>query len=768
MMVDERSNLVSAEVMAKLRGLRRRLRGRLAVEGLCRLVMVCVVWGAVSLGLDCLFRLERPLRGLMLAGGVGVLLAVLWRCLVGPMLVRMSLAEMAKLVERRFGVLEDRLLSALEMAGSPPAAVSGAMLRRMAEQANECAGRLRFGEVVETRRLLRVGLAAFAGVLLVGFFSGFRPAVAGLWWERNVLLRSIDWPQETYLSVYVLGANGRVEELFVSRADGTVESVRETVEVLRGGELDVVVAAGGRVLPDSVVLHAWFPSMGQTESRLERLGGPEAEALAERLGRSGVAVYRKRFEPVREALRFHAEGGDDRRDGRREHRVVLVDPPGLEGMELSVTPPAYMRGRPTLLGGIRGVVSVPLGSRLGLVGQASKDLRSAGLLLDGQSAGQVRIEPDGQGRPRRVICSVAILGENRSTSRKLAVRLEDRDGWRNVRGEQLLVQVQPDVVPSVVLRSFGVGPNKISPRARIGLEALGRDDHGVAEVAVRYRLERPGQGESASPPAEVAWTTVGEVFSSLEPKSQQAVRRELDIEPLKLPLETRVYVCAEVADGLPGSFGGPGRGRSGTLTLRVVSVEELLAELITRQKQARMTFFQSTAEQKLLLGRCEQVLRDVRQGRAGPDVQRKLSEAMTRLQDVISDVQKVGADYATVADELEFNRIGQAGEIVAMREEVVDPLDALAERLRSSSAELQGMRNVETAEELIGRAEGLVTEQGVIGQEMDRLLKRMQRLENRLDLAHRLEGLLKMSVELEALLRKRLQQQAEDLFDPQD
>ncbi len=781
-MTDASNTMLSPRIAGKLRSLRRLLRGRLAAEGFCWVVVACVVGWAVSLGLDYGFRLDRTLRGII-SGlcGLGIL-TVAGRWLVGPMLVGMPLRDVALLVEGRYGQLEDRVISALELTPSAAesAGMSAAMVDRVAAQADALAGGLSFGRVVEKRRLRRSVVGAVVALTVLISAATTLPGVMRLWFERNVLLAEIDWPQRTYLSVYATGPGDRLDPMFVSAEDGTIERAGGSVNVLRGGRFDVVVVARGEELPERVVLHALYPSMGRTESRLERLP-PEAAGWAlDRLGlpAGSSAVYRKRFDPVREAMTFYATGGDDRRDGRQPHRVRLVDPPGLERMTLAVTFPAYMkRSGPTVLEGIRGLVSVPLGARLELSGRARKELASASLRVDGERAGAVRIEPDEAGANRRVVCSLEVFGENEPQTRKLAVLLEDVEGWRNERGEQLLLQVLPDQPPSVVLRSSGVGTNKISPRARIPLRALAQDDHGVGAVRVLFRIEPPDEAtavpdSATTGPAEsgaeddVGFRLVGEATEGTGEQAELTVERELDIQPMGLPLDTQVHMRAEVADLLPARFGGPNTGRSGTLTLRVVSVEELLAELVTRQKKARMAFFQSANQQKLVQGRCEQVAEEARQGKAGAEPRRRIVDAITRLQDIVNDAQKIAADYGAVADELEYNRLAQPVEVEALREEIVEPLGDLAGQLRGSSAELQGLLDVEGPEALADGSGRAVQTQQDIAETMEGILKRMQRLENRLDLAHRLEGLLKMSIELEAMLQKRLERKAEDIFDP--
>ena len=200
----ERNELVPAEIRGKLHALRRALSARLTLEGLAWTALALVALVFVTMGLDYLFRLERELRGIIMALAVAGVGAVVWRQLIRPLRVPMDISELAVLVERRFRQLGDRLVSAVDFSrrsDTEAVGLSATMVRRMADEAQALSLPLRFQDVVERRGIFRTwSLAGCALGLLLGF-GIWQSDLLGRWFQRNVLFADVSWPQETYLTV---------------------------------------------------------------------------------------------------------------------------------------------------------------------------------------------------------------------------------------------------------------------------------------------------------------------------------------------------------------------------------------------------------------------------------------------------------------------------------------------------------------------------------------------------------------------------------------
>ena len=403
---------------------------------------------------------------------------------------------------------------------------------------------------------------------------------------------------------------------------------------------------------------------------------------------------------------------------------------------------------------------MPIGTTLHIQGETNKDLAEAVLTLDGKPGPALRVSNDEQGRPRLISGSWAIGGQNEQRRVALAIGLKDSDGYGNPLAGQFVVHVEPDRAPETTLRSAGVR-DVVAPTARIPLLAEATDDHGVAEIALAYRSQVP-----AKEGAEPVWTDEKSVGppaksdSTAEPTLRS--ERELDIEPLKLPVGTVVVVESTVRDHLPESLRGPNTVHGEPLKFRVVTGETILGYAVSKQREVRVEFFEAMAQQVRARGRADTLAADAKQGK---DVRPELKTAEAMQAGVREETRRVAASLADVATELELNRVGKSEDVADLRTRVVEPLVRLGRSMDEIMTMLRDAR--EAPQETIAATLAKVsTLQGDALTQMDAILKAMRKMENRVELARRLEGLLKMAVELEVLLDKRAKKGTESLFDP--
>jgi len=336
------NELLDWEIRRKLAALRRTLRRRLAGEGLGWIVLGLVAVVFVSFGLDRLFHLAVGLRVAVLAACLGGVVYVAGRFLVRPMRVPMRRDQVALLLEDRYRCLGDRLISAIQLSDAPPSSGSPAMIRKMAAEANELARPLDIRAVVDARGLRRALVLAAAAVALLLALGIWQGEMLGLWFRRNLLLADEPWPQRVYLTV--LG---------------------DDFHVIRDENLPVEAVLEERSeLPEHVTLHATLPSVGATQVKMKAVPGDPRR-------------YRHVFERVTEPFEFYVIAGDDKRDERRPHRVIVVQRPSLTAVDWTFEPPQYLPGA---LAPLRGQ-GVPVGSTITLSAAATKDLRPGGARL---------------------------------------------------------------------------------------------------------------------------------------------------------------------------------------------------------------------------------------------------------------------------------------------------------------------------------------------------------------------------------------------------
>lgn len=648
------SDLVRQDVRGQLAALKLKIQGRLMFEGVAWVVLALVAAVFVTLGLDYALRLDRLLRGLLMLAAAGGLAAVVWRQMIWPLRVTMNDEDLALLVERRYGQLGDRLISALQFskARDLPPGTSLAMIAQVGVEANELARKLPFEQVVERENLRRRLMLALCATVMLAGFSVWQGGTMGLWFKRNILFQDAAWPQDTYLKV--------------SHPRGLHDFT-----VLRGDDLAVKVIADVRpgtdepsIAPPYVVFHAYYSSVGATEERVDV--NPDGR------------TYEKRFQAVSEEFRFYVTGGDDSRDKAKFHRVLLIDPPAMKDIEYSVTFPHYMgRSSAGKFDPVQGVLAVPLGGEVTFRATATKDLAAARMLLDDQSVGDMKIGPANPSDKRTVQGGFVVSGANKLAQRMLRFVLTDTDGYDNRRGQQLMIQVQPDLPPTVDFKTYGVGTN-VTFNAEIPARIAARDDYGVAAARVGAILVRKATTQAASQPAPgpartpatqatQAWGQMNDLDPAPDGRKDFKGEHRVDLEKLiaRPGVGDVIAVAAEVQDTMDSSLGGPNK-KTATLELKIVPSTEVEAGLVKRTDDLLLEFAQAILVQQTCVEKTDAASQETDANR----MRMYLSESSAGQTAVGTQCAKASEQLQSVLLEMQCNRVFTADEATRMKDAI--------------------------------------------------------------------------------------------------
>jgi len=719
--------LVHSSVRGKLRRLGLALRVRLLGEALAWLATAVVALVLVTLAFDYLLHLNRYQRGIVMLLAVSGLVWIVWRELIAPLCVRLGEEDLALLIESRHHGLADRLISAIQFERRPAAGegLSGAMVRRMAAEANEMAGVMDVRGIVERRGLLRsAGLAACAIALLAGF-ALWRGDLLKLWLARNVAFADVPWPQKNYIDV----------------------SGGPDFAVVRGSDLSIsVLAEPDSVAPSYVTLHSRYRSVGMTQERIE----PTA---------AGSGVYVKTFQAVSEPFEFYVIGGDDERDKRRPHRVSVIEPPDLNDVTFTVQYPAYMNRQAMSFEGGHGALGAPAGSVISLVAEANKDIESARMILNDQAVGHMRIGTIAAAgsqtpRPRRLVGTFAVTGVSRAEAMTLRFDLVDTDGYASRRGVQYLIQVMPDISPSVSLGVEGLGGN-VTPMAALPLRIGVKDDNAVGRLQAAIEVA----GLDPQPDAiEVALD--GPLRRELD------IRADVDLRPLNLTPGRIVRVRAEATDTLPPRLGGPNVAVSEARAFRIVTPEELMGEMVRRQKELRMEFVETISSQESSAAKTATAAQLLAGGASAEDVAAQLGLAGQMQGDVAARCAKVADAMAAIVLEMRYNRLADEAQYRSITEGVITPLGELAEPMSQVVAALNGTRGVQDGQALIEQVREIAAVQQTLLKHMEDILDNMQKVESRQELANELRVLIKWSEQLLESIEAKQEQELTGVFGP--
>jgi hypothetical protein len=678
-------------VLAGLRALRRKIAAAIALDGASRCFTALFAAVATSLFLDRVFELETAARAAILLASLAGLGWVVRRHLVARLAAPPSDDSLAVAVEARFPELGDRLITAVQLAREGDPARRG-MSPQLAEDAiravHEPLRRVALSAIIARRRLAQRLLVGGGALALLAIGAAADPETARIWFRRNVLLRGERWPRETRLLVDPALFPGGV------------------ARIVRGSDIAVVARSVGKVHPEKVRI------------RFRDSEGHEDDALMKT--ELETRTFRHEFREVAFPLRFRLEGGDDVTD---EYRVELVAPPEAVDVELSVSFPEYAERPPRPHDLAAGDPEVLAGGALSIRGRSTKPLAEARLVL-------------GEREETALPCTLlagdrfeASVAPEKTTL--LGIRLRDTDGLSNPSlAPRFLVRVVPDRAPRVRLKLRGVGA-MVVPAATVPFEVRIRDD--VKAVAALLEAVKSAEEGAAEP-----------MRMPFDPSRLGADAVDLDgaLELLSLQLAPGAFLTLYAA-ATDNARPEPHEGRSEPVSLRIVTLEELLSDLLRRQQEQRQVFEELIAKEK----RLRDAFLDLRERpSAAPGEVRDFAESQSREQRQIG--RRIGLlerDLAQVLDEMQNNHVSDPARIFQLREGVVG---ALA-KLRKGEIETQGALLDEVAR-LAERAplQGTPGEEAARGYDatiraMEAVLANMVRVEGFTEIVESFRALLK-------------------------
>ncbi|MDY7011032.1 MAG: hypothetical protein SVV80_09815, partial [Planctomycetota bacterium] len=729
-------DLVTGGIRAKLNSLKWTLRANLLGIALAWIVLALVAAIFLTLGIDYALHMDRAQRGLMSILSLGGVAFVVWRFALRPLRVPMDAEELALVMEKHYSDLGDRLISTLQFAagGLGTRGASEILIRKVADQTGELMEDLDARGPVESRRTWKLMSLPAGALIILMLYSACYSQVMGLWFKRNVLFADVPWPQETYLTI----------------EGGREVNGRLVFKVVRGRNLNVTVRANDEhVVPNEVTYHMDFPGLG---------------AVAENVTGAGDKgnVYIKTFENVAEAFKFYVTGNDDRTGNCY---VTVVDPPELLDVKFTIDYPAYMKRPQTSLDVERGVLSIPPGSRVALSGRSNKPLAGARLLLNGKEAAPLRLvgsvdlsEPYDQAGPKGIEGYFYLPERPDKSSVKLQFELTDTEGITNLRGAAYAIRIEPDRPPSASMNRTGVRAD-VTARALIPLVIHGRDDYGVAGFEVCVAPVAPSMTTTA--PATKKFPVPG---VPVIPEAR--VTYELDVEPMKLEVGSVVRVHTVVSDTLPETFGGPNRSQSLVQAFKIVSEEELMAELVRLQKEASQEFLGCVVLQGEVRDKVRATCDRLNSMGLDAEVRRELAVAAKAQGRVAAQCAVAAQRFGDILEEMNCNRIGTPIDKRRLSAGIIKPLLEISKKPMIDMVASLTRASKETDAVVVGRIATPAAETlGAFHETLEKIHKEMDQGIRRQELENHLKVVIKVGTKILNDIRLKAKKDTGTIFD---
>ena len=715
--------------------LRVRVRMGMLLEAVAVVAIAFAAYFVVTWPIDRWFRLNVPVRAVILIAFATLTLRYLIQRILAPMAQDLDDEELALAVERANKPLGQRLISALQFqerfetgrfGGDSPV-----LMQRVVAELPSALGDASVSAALRGERIRKgfLGLGIGAGfLLLVGLlYPGF-----GLWAKRNLMLSAEDWPRETHLSV--LGTeNGRLV-------------------VPRGDDFTVEVEAKG-VAPEQVLVRYRFDD-----------GGGGREPMTKNVG-AERAVYSYTFPGLMDPVRFYAYGGDGI---TREIEVVLVDRPVLERETLRLVYPEYMNRKPQEVAADATETLLPRGTRIEYEGYATKKLREAELAVGDDLVAKAEVAED-QRTVRGTI-------EPKESGLFLA-KLVDVDGLTQGPGRRLMLRVVPDKAPRLIAKIRGLGA-WITRKARIPVELSAIDDFGLDKLEMLW-----GVGDRASIGADE------ELIKSYKIAKAEGLER---FEPGKLVYESLVrhdLMPLIVNDDDPKDPKNPVRpgqfvavrfrardnnrkedpegqlAVSESFTFKVVTESELLRELGRRQNELRVQFEKYIKKEIADRAEFGELQSPKTAGQIGAQVRNRISTMARTQRAMAKRVSSLGRRYGQILDEMINNRvadgIGGEGRVRSLRGKIVDALDQLGTSAIPTLAGLIARYGRDGDDQL--RLASIDGYNSVI-RAMQRVLREMQKLESFTQILTDLKELIRLEGMTAEETKRKLKADLEGVF----
>lgn len=660
------------QVISPLERLGRAIKRQVLVDGLAVCLGALVALGTAQFLVDRLLVLGVGPRIALLMIVVGVVGHQLYRRVLLSLGLRVDVNEVAAVLERRNRAYADRLASAVAFstgAGANPLRDSPSLVSALLSDSLTAFPKIDTRGVLRRDRLARrvaVGLGA-AAVAVAAFAA--RPDVMTAYLQRNWLLRDAPWP----VTVKIVAEGFR---------DG---ALRWPI----GDELKIVAKA---VEGDPAALHAEF----EFES---------GETFVRDMDRLGETQFILDYGPLVQAMRLRfviAQFGVDERT--EWYRIDAVSRPGVRSVRIEIEPPAYSELEPFALAQGLSSADVIRGSSVRIDAEMNKPITRAALKsrADDKVVAETSIADS-------VRLSTLFVPERKGT---YYFDVEDADGLDDRSPVTYSFNLLSDPPPKARLTLPGVG-EMVVPGAQLRLAVDCEDQLGIQSVSLLYSTRPAGAEESLPPRTEPLpdFTAKQRKYATrhtwpllpltLKPGDQLTLQvRATDYQPaIDRPAgdETPAPPSSEPAAApLPANL-----GESIRYTLRVVTPEELLAELGRRENEWRREFEQIIKAQEQLNFRVVE-LREASGAEAvsGERAVRYGQESRTQRQQS-NRVRTVLRQFRQILDEMEVNELASPAVRRRLQNGVIDPLRELMNGDIAAAADLldrlRGQFDEETA-----------------------------------------------------------------------
>ncbi len=623
---------------------------------------------------------------------------ILYRWVFRRTFLPLANRSMAVLLERRFSMFRDSLVTSVELTERPDHAETfdPLMLAHTSQEALGNVDRVRLGAVFNFRPLARslFGAAILLGTIVV-FYAQNQQALA-VWLNRAYLLRNETWPRSALIEVVGVELLGP-EDAPQAATEVPLIAFRDgSLKVAKGSNLRLKVRAAlkAKVVPETCTIH-YRTADGQrgrvTMNRLKRSRDEYQQ----------YAFSGKPLQGILASVQFDVVGYDYR---VRDYTIQVVDSPAIVGVDLDCKFPAYMVDEKAGSWLPRTVAwtnstQLPRGTEVTIRAHTNKPLKCVDLYnLDTQETR--RLDAFSAADPQQFVCPVGRLDANLT----LDVTLFDTDDVVTERPYRIFITAIPDEAPRVDVRLKGIS-TAVTPDVMIPAQGTIADDYGVDkswfDVILTHVTVAENEKKEEPLVQEFPLVKGGQVEAVLDFRAMRSQADKVELEP-----KDKLALAIRAADKY-GLGDGPNVGSGDRYQLDVVTPETLLAMLEAREIGLRRRFEQIVQEMtqgRDLLNRVQAPPKTEgaepgdaeRPGREPGEkelderkaAERAQSLRVLRVQQSLQQTRKsaqellgVAAGFHDIREELINNRVDTEDRKKRLKEQIADPMQLIGQTM---------------------------------------------------------------------------------------
>lgn len=715
------------QVIAPLDRIGRSLKRLVLTEGLCRCATFLVSIAAAQFFADRTLILGSGPRAALLIILLATIAIQAWHRLVRPLAARVDINDIASILERKNPGFRDHLATAVAFAtgaGTNPHRDSPALVAAILRDAIDRFRTLPTDNLFRRRRHRRYLVLGLSAVAIVVWAVAVAPDTMATYVARNLLLRDVPWPISTRIVPQGF-SNGQMSWPI-------------------GDDLILVATAYVHIPPS---LRAEFAYA-------------DGEASVRDMDRRGRDQFILDYGPLAQAMKVRfligKFGVDERTDW---YTIYAVPRPSVQSVRIEITPPDYASMEPFVVPYAQASADIIRGSSVRIDATLSKPIARSVL----------RARSDERPVAPATIRDGTHVATEFVPKRKGTFFFDvlDEDGLDDRQPVTYTFSLIPDPPPKVRLTLNGAG-ELVVPDAILNLAVDCEDNLGLRSVDLAIRTTRENGPADTDDPADQSEPLPDFVAGQL----RYSLKRTWPLLPFTLVPGDQITLQVRATDAQPpGEIESnihedatPARsnlGESLAYTLRVVTTEELLAELGRREHEWRQEFEQIIKSQEQIIHRLEDL-----HGLSKDDAHaarrsiRYAQEARTQRQQV-GRLKTVARQFEQILDELKVNQL--AGPAVRRRLSggVLRPLKRLINEDIVATAALMDRLRHDFDEAF---ADELEQREAKIVQTMYDILADMLKWEGYNEAVALLRDIVRMHHDVNRATEARLEREIEQLF----